>query len=57
VAAHARTARDERRRRLGQNFLRSAVGRQLVDAADFRPDELVVEIGAGRGAITHALAR
>jgi 23S rRNA (adenine-N6)-dimethyltransferase len=56
VAAHARTARDERRRRLGQNFLRAEVGRQLVEAADFRPGELVVEIGAGRGAITHALA-
>jgi 23S rRNA (adenine-N6)-dimethyltransferase len=57
VAAHARTARDERRRRLGQNFLRFAVGRQLVEAADFRPDELVVEIGAGRGALTLALGR
>jgi 23S rRNA (adenine-N6)-dimethyltransferase len=57
VAAHARTARDERRRRLGQNFLRFAVARQLVEAADFRPDELVVEIGAGRGALTLALAR
>ena len=57
MAAHARTARDERRRRLGQNFLRAEVGRQLVEAADFRPGDLVVEIGAGRGAITHALAR
>jgi 23S rRNA (adenine-N6)-dimethyltransferase len=57
VSAHARTARDERRRRLGQNFLRPEVGRQLVESAGFRAGQLVVEIGAGRGALTFALAR
>jgi 23S rRNA (adenine-N6)-dimethyltransferase len=57
VSAHARTARDERRRRLGQNFLGPEVGRQLVEAAGFSPGELVLEIGAGRGALTFALAR
>jgi 23S rRNA (adenine-N6)-dimethyltransferase len=57
VSAHARTARDERRRRLGQNFLRPELGRQLVEAAGLRPGELVVEVGAGRGALTFALAR
>jgi 23S rRNA (adenine-N6)-dimethyltransferase len=56
VSARSRTARDARRRRLGQNFLRPEVGRQLVASAGFRPDELVIEIGAGRGALTRALA-
>ena len=57
MSAHARTARDERRRRLGQNFLRPEVGQQIVESAGFRPGQLVVEIGAGRGALTFALAR
>ena len=56
MSAKQRTARDARRRSLGQNFLRPEVGRQLVASAGFRPDELVVEIGAGRGALTRALA-
>jgi 23S rRNA (adenine-N6)-dimethyltransferase len=53
----ARSARDLRRRRLGQNFLRPELAEQLVDDAGFRPDELVLEIGAGLGALTCALAR
>ena len=53
----ARTPRDERRRRLGQHFLGSELADALVDEASIRPGELVVEIGAGRGALTHALAR
>jgi 23S rRNA (adenine-N6)-dimethyltransferase len=56
VAAQRRTARDARRRSLGQNFLRPEVGRRIVASAGLRPGELVVEIGAGRGALTHALA-
>lgn len=56
MAAQRRTARDARRRSLGQNFLRPEVGRRIVASADFRPGELVIEIGAGRGALTHALA-
>jgi 23S rRNA (adenine-N6)-dimethyltransferase len=56
VSAHRRTPRDERRRRLGQNFLRPEFADRLVAEADFRPGELVVEIGAGLGAITIALA-
>jgi 23S rRNA (adenine-N6)-dimethyltransferase len=51
-----RTLRDERRRRLGQNFLRPALAERLVAEADFRPGELVVEVGAGAGALTLALA-
>jgi 23S rRNA (adenine-N6)-dimethyltransferase len=56
VSADRRTRRDERRRRLGQNFLRPEFADRLVAEADFRPGELVVEIGAGLGAITIALA-
>jgi 23S rRNA (adenine-N6)-dimethyltransferase len=57
VSADRRTRRDERRRSLGQNFLRSEQADQLVDSAAFAAGDLVVEIGAGRGALTYALAR
>jgi 23S rRNA (adenine-N6)-dimethyltransferase len=57
VSADERTSRDWRRRRLGQNFLHSDVAETLVTQADFRSDDLVIEIGAGRGALTFALAR
>lgn len=57
MPAPRRTARDERRRRLGQNFLRPDIADHFVDDAAVRPGELVVEIGAGAGAITRALAR
>ena len=52
-----RTARDERRRRLGQNFLLPDVAESFVAQGNFAAGELVIEIGAGRGACTHALAR
>jgi len=44
------------RRRFGQNFLvdRSCVAR-IVQALDPRPEDLVVEIGPGRGAVTAPL--
>jgi 23S rRNA (adenine-N6)-dimethyltransferase len=57
VSARRRTDRDQRRRHLGQNFLGGAVAERLVGEADFKPGDLVLEIGAGRGAITFALAR
>jgi 23S rRNA (adenine-N6)-dimethyltransferase len=57
VSAAKRTPRDERQRRLGQNFLRSDVAETLVAGASFHPDDLVVEIGAGLGSCTVALAR
>lgn len=57
MAARRRTDRDERRRRLGQNFLLPWRAEQLVHDAGLRPGELVVEIGAGLGAMTLALAR
>jgi 23S rRNA (adenine-N6)-dimethyltransferase len=55
--AGTRSARDERRRSLGQNFLRPDVARALVAEGDFVAGGLVVEIGAGLGACTFALAR
>jgi 16S rRNA (adenine1518-N6/adenine1519-N6)-dimethyltransferase len=46
-----------RRPRLGQHFLVDARYRQRIAAAvDLRPDDLVVEIGPGRGAMTELLA-
>jgi 23S rRNA (adenine-N6)-dimethyltransferase len=57
VSAGKRTPRDERRRRLGQNFLLPDLADVLVAEAAFEPGDLVVEIGAGRGACTLALAR
>jgi 23S rRNA (adenine-N6)-dimethyltransferase len=57
VSAAKRTPRDERRRRLGQNFLRPELADQLVAGAAFAPGELVVEIGAGSGACTLPMAR
>jgi 23S rRNA (adenine-N6)-dimethyltransferase len=57
VSARRRTDRDWRRRQLGQNFLDPGAADQIVDQAAFAPGELVVEIGAGSGAITRALAR
>ena len=41
---------------LGQNFLIDAnIARRIVDLADIRPDETVLEIGPGRGALTGML--
>ena len=57
MSAPRRTPRDERRRRLGQNFLRPDLAAALVAEAAFEAGDLVVEIGAGRGACTLALAR
>ncbi len=57
MSAARRTYRDRQRRRLGQNFLRAATAERIVDQAGFRRGDLVLEIGAGKGAITSALAR
>ena len=59
-AAPGRSARPARetyaRKRLGQHFLHDqAVIRRIVDAIEPRPDELIVEIGPGRGALTFPL--
>src|SRR5438067_13928892 len=44
------------KRRLGQNFLvdRGVVSR-IIDAFDLKPDQTVMEIGPGRGALTSEL--
>lgn len=52
------TERDRRRRTLGQNFLVDEhLTRDLVRGLDLRAGELVVDIGAGVGALTVELAR
>jgi len=44
------------RKRLGQHFLHDRnVVRKIVDEIDPHPTELIVEIGAGRGALTYPL--
>ena len=57
MPAGRRTPRDERRRRLGQNLLRPDAADRLVREADVRAGELIVEPGAGAGALTMAMAR
>ena len=57
MSAVRRTPRDERRRRLGQNFLKPEVAKALVAGATFQASDVVVEIGAGLGNCTFALAR
>jgi 23S rRNA (adenine-N6)-dimethyltransferase len=57
VAAHPRAPRPNGSRSDGQHFLQSAVvADELVRQANVRSDELVVEIGAGSGALTRPLA-
>ncbi len=53
----ARSAHDRRRRELGQNFLSDPRHlRRFLDGLGPVDDDLVVDIGAGRGALTIALA-
>ncbi len=56
MSGRERTARDRRRRELGQNFLRPEWAERVLSALDVRPGELVLEVGAGRGALTFRLA-
>lgn len=52
-----RTERDQARRTLSQNLLhRPDTAARIVEAARLDPAALVVEVGAGRGALTFALA-
>jgi 16S rRNA (adenine1518-N6/adenine1519-N6)-dimethyltransferase len=44
------------RKRFAQHFLEKAWVAKLVTAIDLRPDDAVVEIGPGRGALTRPLA-
>ncbi len=44
------------RKRLGQHFLADPrIGRRIVEAAQLRPEDIVLEIGPGRGALTRFL--
>lgn len=53
-----RSVRDRRRRTLGQNFLvDDALVDRFVDGLDIGAEDLVVDIGAGLGALTFPLAR
>jgi 23S rRNA (adenine-N6)-dimethyltransferase len=57
-AQRPRSPRDARRRSYSQNFLASpALAEQLVRDAHVQHGDLVVEIGAGSGMLTAALAR
>jgi len=44
------------RRRFGQHFLEPAWVEKVIRAIDPKPDELFIEIGSGRGALTRPLA-
>jgi 23S rRNA (adenine-N6)-dimethyltransferase len=57
VPAGRRAPRDDRRRLLGQNFLKAELANRLVAEIGIERNELVVDIGAGAGALTVALAR
>jgi 23S rRNA (adenine-N6)-dimethyltransferase len=58
VARTGRSARDRRRRSHGQNFLvDSGVVERVIARLDLRADELVVDVGAGSGALAIPLAR
>jgi 16S rRNA (adenine1518-N6/adenine1519-N6)-dimethyltransferase len=57
VTATPRPAGPHRpRKRFGQHFLASGWAVRLVNAIDPQPDQTFLEIGPGRGAITHLLA-
>ena len=45
------------RKRFGQHFLQDAWARKVVNAVAPQPSETILEIGPGRGAITHFLSR
>ena len=53
----AKPGQAKKRPRLGQNFLRdTAAAQRIVEALGEIGDATVIEIGPGRGALTHALA-
>jgi 23S rRNA (adenine-N6)-dimethyltransferase len=57
-ARERRTPQDQRRRTHGQNFLVDLdVVRRFLSNAELRPNDLVVEVGAGTGALTLALTQ
>ncbi|MFZ0667945.1 MAG: rRNA adenine N(6)-methyltransferase family protein [Acidimicrobiales bacterium] len=57
MRAGRRSVRDVRRRSLGQNFLLQRRAEQFVEDSAVETGDLVVEIGAGQGAVTSALVQ
>jgi 23S rRNA (adenine-N6)-dimethyltransferase len=57
VAGRARRARHASRRAADRHLLRPALAAAIVADADVRPNELVLDIGAGNGRLTQELAR
>lgn len=57
MPAARRSARDDRRRRLGQNFVLHRAAERFVFQAGVSAGELVVDIGAGSGALSRQLLR
>src|SRR3989338_9971607 len=44
------------RRSLGQNFLKSALAlRKIIEAGEIKKDDIILEIGPGRGVLTKKL--
>jgi 16S rRNA (adenine1518-N6/adenine1519-N6)-dimethyltransferase len=56
AAGTGRHAFPRARKRFGQHFLEPAWVTRLVNAVDPRPDDVFIEIGPGRGALTQVLA-
>ena len=56
ASSAARTPPPRPRKRYGQHFLEPAWVAKLIDAVGAHPDDVFVEIGPGRGALTRPLA-
>jgi hypothetical protein len=49
------TTRHYARKRFGQHFLERQWADKVLDKIAARPDEVLIEVGPGRGALTHSL--
>ena len=48
--------RDFTKKSLGQNFLKSEIAlKKIIEAGEIKPDDIILEIGPGRGALTEKL--
>jgi len=52
----ATTTRHRARKRFGQHFLERQWADKVLEAIAATPDDVLIEVGPGRGALTHALA-
>lgn len=57
MSGRPRPTRGPRRAELSQHFLRATTAERIVRDLPLQPTDLVVEIGAGRGALTKPLSR